>query len=205
MDTSTDPPTFNDYETSTGYSDRNIGDQIVLTINDGGGIFNEGWYYGWRPSGQQGADDFEENIRGCVDPSITYSIGQTVNTEQGNQVGKTNSGFQNLIAQDPDAVWNEGMNCVVDAGREDSPDPAYCRDSPRIRPIPMFDPTNGPDNGTKPFDLTNFAGVFVEEVRGGGNNAEFVARFVGYQGLNPASPEGGTTAGTLFKVIQLIE
>ena len=205
MDTSTDPPTFNDYDTSTGYSDRNIGDQIVLTINDGGGIYNEGWYYGWRPPGQQGAEDFEENIQGCVDPSISYYIGQTVNTEQGNQVGKTNSGFHNLISQDPDAAWNQNMKCVVDQGRELSDDPAYCRDSPRIRPIPMFDPTDGPDNGSKPFDLTNFAGVFVEEVRGGGNNAEFIARFMGYQGLDPASPEGGTTAGTLFKVIQLIE
>ncbi len=201
MDTSTDPPTYND-GTSTGYNENDIGEPIVLTTNKPGETYNPSWYYGWRPPGQQGADDFEENIQGCVDPSISYHIGQTVTTESGNQVGKTKSGFENLIEQDPEAAWNESMKCVTDRAYKDHIDaPERCRDSPRIRPIPMFDPTDGPDNGAKPFDLMNFSGVFVEGMQG----KDIMARWVGYQGLNPASPEVGTNAGPLFKVVQLIE
>jgi hypothetical protein len=200
MDTSTDPPTFND-GTYTGYDADDIGKQIVLTTNRPGDNYNPSWYYGWRPEGQQGAEDFQENIQGCVDPSITYSIGETVTTESGNQVGPTRAGFENLINEDPNAVWNEVMDCVVDQGYELNDNPGYCRHSPRIRPIPMFDPTDGPDNGSKPFDLTNFSGVFVEGIQG----QDIMARWVGYQGLNPASPEVGTNAGPLFKVVQLIE
>lgn len=203
MDTSTDPPTFND-GTATGYNEDDIGDQIVLTTNKPGDNYVESWYYGWRPPGQQGAEDFEENIQGCVDPTISYHIGQTVNTESGNQVGKTRTGFENLIDQDPDAVWNEqeGMNCVTDSAYGTTPNaPQHCRSSPRIRPIPMFDPRDGPDNGTKPFDFMNFSGVFVEGMQG----KDVMARWVGYQGLKPAGPEEGTTTGSLSKVVQLIE
>jgi hypothetical protein len=202
MDMSTDPPTFNDDGTATGYSESDIGDEIVLTSNKPGENYTEEWYYAWRPEGEQGAEDFEANIQGCVDPSVTYYLGLTaVLSESGNQVGKTRSGFENLINSDPGAVWNDGMKCVVDAGYELSDNAEYCRGSSRIRPIPMFDPTDGPDNGAKPFEFSNFAGVFVEGIQG----QNVVARWVGYQGLKPASPEGGTSAGSLLKVVQLIE
>lgn len=206
MDASTDPPTYNE-ESFTGYSENDIGEQIVLTINDGGGLYQPGWYDAWRPPGQQGADDYEENIRGCVDPSISYYVGQTVITEQGNMAGKTATGFRDLINQDPEAAWNDndGMKCVTDQAYVSRiNEPQHCRDSPRIRPIPMFDPTDGPASGAKPFDLTNFAGVFVEEIQGGGNNAQFTARFIGYQGLKPVDTIG-EAAGPQFKVVQLIE
>ncbi|HSM09583.1 MAG TPA: Tad domain-containing protein [Gemmatimonadota bacterium] len=202
MDVSTDPPTYNDDGTATGYSESDIGQEIVLTSNKPGDNYTEEWYYAWRPEGEQGAEDFEENIQGCVDPSSTYYLGLTVVlSESGNQVGKTRSGFENLINSDPGATWNESMSCVVDSGYELSDNPAYCRDSSRIRPIPMFDPTDGPDNGAKPFRFSNFSGVFIDRVEG----QKVIAHWVGYQGVKPASPEGGTRAGSLLKVVQLIE
>lgn len=199
MDTSTDPPTYNT-DTFTGYSTDDIGEEIVLKSNNGGGSYNPSWYYAWRPPGQSGGSDYRENIRGCVDPSITYHIGQTVTTEPGNMVGPTKQGFGDLVDLDPNAVWNDQMDCVTDAENVLSSNPGDCRGSPRIRPIPMFDPTDGPGNGHKPFDFTNFAGVFVEGLQG----KDVYARWIGYRGVDPASEDVGTSAGPQFKVIQLI-
>lgn len=200
MDTSTDPPTYND-ETYTGYSEDDIGEPIVLKSNSGGGDYNPSWYYPWRPPGQSGADDYRENVRSCVDPSISYYVGHQATTEPGNMTGPTNQGFADLYDLDPDAVWNEQMDCVTDAAYSMSSDGSHCRSSPRVRPIPMFDPTKGPANGHSTFEFSNFAGVFVEGQQGN----DIHARWIGYRGLSPAAEEVGTTSGPQFKVIQLIE
>lgn len=197
-DTSTDPPTYND--DFTGYHDGDIGDQIVLKSNSGPGDYNESWYYAWRPDGQQGADDYEENIRACVDTDQVYGIGKEVGTEPGDMVGPTNRGFNDLYSQDPNAVWNDNMDCVTDAAYEYSNDAHHCRSSPRIRPIPMFDPRYGPANGYDQFRFTNFAGVFYE----GRDGNQLKARWIGYRGVNPVTVDG-PSAGPQFKVIQLIE
>jgi hypothetical protein len=192
------PAVFND--PYTGYSQHDLGDRIALKSNTGGGGLNPSWYYPWRPPLQSGADDFRTNISTCVDPTIVYSVEQTVETEPGNMAGPTMQGFKDLMDQDVSARWNTTMKCVVDAGHEASSDSQYCRGSPRIRPIPLFDPTEEPDPGNKPFRFTNFAGVFVEDIQG---NTVY-ARWMGYTGVKPASP-GETTAGPLFKVLRLID
>jgi hypothetical protein len=112
-------------------------------------------------------------------------------------------GFKDLIDDDPTARWNdrEGMKCVVDDGQQGSDDSTLCRESPRIRPVPLFDPTEEPDPGAKPFHFTNFAGIFVEEIEG----KTVYGRWLGYTGIDPSSPDEDTTAGPLFKVIRLIE
>ncbi|MFQ5529985.1 MAG: pilus assembly protein TadG-related protein [Gemmatimonadota bacterium] len=199
MDTSTDPPTHNT-ETFTGYTEDDIGTQFTIKSNSANGGMNPSWYYPWRPPGQSGGDDYRTNINSCVDPSITYFIGQTVDTEPGNMVGPTKQGFQDLIAQDPHAVWNESLACVTDASAALSTEASSCRSSPRIRPVPMFDPREQPEPGSKPFQFSNFAGVFIEGIQG----KNFIARWIGYRGLAPASV-GGPTAGPQFKVLQLVE
>ncbi|MGI9038488.1 MAG: hypothetical protein ACR2GQ_06465, partial [Gemmatimonadota bacterium] len=199
MDTSTEPPTIND-ETFTGYSADDIGDEIVLKSNGTSGL-NPSWYYPWRPPGQSGGDDYRENVRDCVNPGLSYSIGHLAEAEPGNMVGPTKQGFGDLIDLDPQAVWNDNLDCVTDAEYSLSSDGANCRHSPRIRPIPMFDPTEGPANGAKPFKFTNFAGVFVDRIQG----QDVVAHWIGYRGLDPASEPGGTSSGPQFKVLQLIK
>lgn len=199
MDTSTDPPTYND-DTYTGYAEDDIGEQLVLKSNTGGGDYNPSWYYPWRPPGQQGAEDYRENVRSCVDPSISFHLGQQVTTEPGNMTGPTNQGFADLVDLDPNAAWNEQLDCVTDEAYRLSSDGSHCRSSPRVRPIPMFDPTKGPANGHAGFEFTNFAGVFVEGRQGN----DIYARWIGYRGVNPVD-ETGTSAGPQFKVIQLIE
>lgn len=200
MDASTDPPTYNE-ETFTGYSSNDIGDQIVIKSNQGGGAYNDNWYYPWRPLDEMGADDYERNVRTCVDPSVGYAIGDMVDPEPGNMVGPTLAGFRDMIAQDNDAAWNETNECVTDAAYVLSDDSAYCRSTTRVRPLPMFDPRYGPGTGLNEFAFSNFVGVFVEKVEAG----KVYARFVGYHGTAPASEPGGPTAGPQFKVLQLIE
>lgn len=186
----------------TGYSDADIGTQVIIKPNQGGGPANESWYYPWRPPGQQGGADYRANINSCVDPTIAYFVGQIVPTEPGAMIGPTKQGFTDLINQDPTATWNDnvGMKCVVDQTNLMSSDPADCRGSPRVRPMPMFDPTQAPDPGVKPFTFTNFAAVFVDHIQGN----DIHAVFLGYGGVSP-SGGGSTSAGPLFKVLRLIE
>ena len=114
--------------------------------------------------------------------------------------GPTMQGFRELIAQDPLAKWNDVLDCIVDDGRQSSTDVSNCRSSPRVRPIPMFDPTEEIDAGTQPFTFTNFAGVFVEDIQGN----DVVARWIGYTGVDPTSFGNGGSAGPLFKVLRLV-
>jgi len=110
-------------------------------------------------------------------------------------------GFGDLIDKDPTARWNSAMDCVVSDGHQASTDATMCRSSPRVRPVPLFDPTEEPDPGAKPFKFTNFAGIFVEKIEG----KTVYGRWLGYTGIKPASPDEDTTAGPLFKVLRLIE
>lgn len=194
-----DPVRYN--EAFTGYSEADLGMQIPLKSNDATSGINPSWYYPWRPPGQMGAADYRTNINSCVDPSILFYVGIQVDTEPGNMSGPTMQGFRDLIDLDPTARWNATMDCVVSDGYQASNDPTKCRQSPRIRPVPLFDPREEPDLGAKPFTFTNFAGIFVEDIQG----KTVYGRWLGYTGIKPASPDETTTAGPLFKVLRLVE
>lgn len=192
-----DPPSYN--TEFTGYTQNDVGEQIVIKSNGGGGDYNPSWYYPWRPPNQQGAEDYRVNVASCVDPTIDYGVGQLVLTEPGNMQGPTVQGFSDLIGQDPTAVWNQQLGCITDATAALSADAGNCRSSPRVRPVPLFDPTKGPANGASQFEFTNFAGIFVEGIVGN----QVVARWIGYTGVEPADPDE-VTAGPQFQVVQLI-
>jgi len=198
MNTSTDPATLN--SEFTGYTADDIGKQIVIKSNSANGGLNPSWYYPWRPPGQAGGSDYRTNINSCVDKTIQFAIGTEVDAEPGNMVGPTKQGFQDLIDQDPHATWNNTMQCITNDVDALSSDADACRSSPRVRPIPLFDPSKSPLNGAHPFKFTNFAGIFVEGFQG--NNV--IARWIGYTALRPASPNE-TTAGPQFKVLRLVE
>lgn len=184
----------------TGYSEADLGMRIPLKSNTATTGLNPSWYYPWRPPYQMGADDYRTNVDNCVDPSILFYVGIEVDTEPGNMAGPTMQGFADLIDQDPTARWNTLMNCVVSDGYQGSLDASKCRPSPRIRPVPLFDPRVSPDLGSKPFTFTNFVGMFVEDIQG----KTVYGRWLGYTGIKPASP-GENTAGPLFKVLRLVE
>ena len=198
-DPDSDPVRLNDGY--TGYSEADIGTRFTMTSNTPNGGLNPTWYYPWRPPGQFGADDYRTNVADCVDPSISFSVGQQVETEPGNMSGPTMQGFRELIDKDPNAVWNDVMDCIVNNGLQSSRDVGDCRPSLRVRPIPMFDPTEEINAGTKPFTFTNFAGVFVEDIQG----QDIVARWIGYTGVDPTTYGHDGNAGPLFKVLRLVK
>ena len=198
LNTSSDPVTIN--ENYTGYSADDIGVQVTIKSNSANGDLNPFWYYPWRPPGQGGADDYRTNVSSCVDPSIQFGVGTEVDVEPGNMRGPTVQGFGDLIDQDPHAVWNAQMNCITDAVDALSSDGSACRSSPRVRPIPLFDPSTGPQTANDSFSFTNFAGLFIEGIQGN----DVVARWIGYTALSPASSDE-TTAGPQFKALRLVE
>ncbi len=198
MNTSTDPATVND--SYTGYSSADIGTPIVIQSSTANGDLNSFWYYPWRPPDQSGADDYRTNVASCVDPTIQFGVGTKVDVEPGNMRGPTVQGFQDLIDLDSNAVWNEQMHCITDAVDALSSDGDACRSSRRVRPIPLFDPSQAPQTGNEGFTFTNFAGIFVEGIQGN----EVHARWIGYTALNPASPDASPVPPQ-FKAIQLVE
>jgi hypothetical protein len=194
-----DAPEYN--PSYTGYDERDIGTPFTLTSNQPNAGLNGSWYYPWRPSEFFGADDYRYSVMNCIDPSKVFFVGIQVDTEPGNMAGPTMQGFDDLINQDPAASWNDVIDCIVDRGQEYSADVSNCRSSPRVRPLPMFDPSDAPELGAKPFKFTNFAGIFVESIQGKNVNA----RWVGYTSPQPAPAHVKTTAGPLFKSLQLVE
>jgi Flp pilus assembly protein TadG len=130
------------------------------------------------------------NIGNCTDTQ--YSIGDTIPTEQGNMVGPTNQGVDDLIAQDPDARW-DGTGIV---------DSAFSR-SPRIVPLVIVNPQElyeSDANGKSEVPISNFLGFFVES-RGHGT---VQGRLVTIPGLlaGEGSPAGPASFATVIRLIR---
>ena len=142
----------------TGYSSLDYGTLIELKTGNGSKV-TPGVYNPWAIPGSTGADDYEDAIAGCKTGSM--STGQHITLEPGNMVGPTSSGIQRLIASDPGARWDGSCNCVKGS--------AYAI-SPRVRPIPLYDPDkyeDGKQEGRNAeFEMVSFLGVFVVGMQG---------------------------------------
>lgn len=196
----------------TGYDNDSYGFQVKLrTTGGGGGEFNPSWYGVWRhpdDSGsgfESGTNDYREAITGeaCEEHDRIVHRDQEVDTEPGNFGTPTRKAFEDLIAQDSTVRWEPGGEenpggcaCVVDA----SGDPV--KDSPRIRPMPLFDPTEIPDPGNKPFTFTNFMSIFVEEID---ENGYVVGRLLGLTGFESTGIPGIGEDAPGIKAIQIVE
>lgn len=147
------------------------------------------------PNNGTGARQYEEAIANCV--QATFEWDQPVTVEPGNMVGPTKHGVDRLIARDPSAYWDEDQNCPARAGR-------CISSSPRIRPIPLYDPyyyETGKQTGRNAdFKVANFLGVFVEPMEGN----EVVARICPIAGK--IGEGGGPIPANAFPyVIRIIE
>lgn len=203
------PPGHPD-STSTGFDESVIGEQIVIhKAGGGGGGLEQSWYFPWTPldeedqleDGGPGANEYQARFTECLEG--TYEPGDFVLTEPGAMVGPTNFGFDDLVAQDPNMEWNETENCpwrtVAEGGKEVGCD--YT--TPRIRPMPMFDPREAPGEGRKQVPLSNIGSVFVETPAPGN---DFQAIWLGFSASAPdeATDEGETPA-PIPKKVKLIE
>lgn len=106
-----------------------------------------------------GGDRYRENIYQCN--SLPVGLGDTLYTENGNMIGPTRQGVDELIALDPGAYWDSGAGEI--AGSAFGP-----MGSPRIIRIAFFDPAAPPVSGKTTIEVTNIASLFLEGVDGAG-------------------------------------
>jgi Flp pilus assembly protein TadG len=145
---------------------------------------------GTNGSGKGGAA-YRRNICSCnasvIDLESEYLI------EPGNMVGPTFQGVEALIAQDPDAYWDEGDNRVVSD---------FGESSPRIITVALFDPSEIQKGGRQTIQFNNFARFFIE--RQESPQDPVVGRFLFYvAGAGPGTTSG-TRTGSLVKHLRLI-
>ncbi|MFH1681700.1 MAG: pilus assembly protein TadG-related protein [Candidatus Eisenbacteria bacterium] len=169
----------------TGYRvPDHVGVQITFMLANGNlDGFGEDWYYAvnFPPVNKgnpiSGADQYREWIEGCVDPSITVELGDTLRCEPGKMVGPTNQGVEYLIGLDPGAHWDAATQQVVGS------DPIYTV-SPRIIKACLFDPDIGRVDvgGGRGVVVVKMIAFFLEGRVGGGG---IVGRF-----LQMADPGG---------------
>lgn len=203
---------------STGYDDSVIGATIEIhKSGGGGGGMNPSWYFPWTPLDQEdqlvdggpGAANYLDRFTVCM--QSTYAPGDLVLTEPGAMVGPTNSGFDDIFNTDPEMYWNDsptgptapagGKGCPWRPSAADG-DGACDYNSPRVRPMPMFDPREAPDNGRKEVPLTNFGSVFVEQPQ---NGQAFSAKWLGLLPSDPQDADADDEVEGLPKHLVLIE
>ena len=126
----------------------------LLTIRAGtGNNIQPTMYYSWAMPSSTGGDDYRGNIAGCNNKLVHF--GDPMTQEPGNMVGPTNDGVDDLIAKDPNAYWDTSKNEVHSTQNP----------SPRVFPIPLFDPDyyqDGKVNGRNAtLKVANWIGFFV--------------------------------------------
>jgi len=188
----------------TGYTDADIGTQIVLkpaqgqSGGNGGnsgapGSFEPGWWYLWTPPGP-GGSQVRPLVTGCPDPGTLTSVGDWITDQSGNmQVIEMD--FEDLIAQDPYASYDPVCNCVTGG---------MGMGSPRIRGVPVFEPPSYSSGGSGAnFQVASFAGVFIEGVSAGPpGKRNVLARIMGFSATDPTGGGGG---GGLANTVRLVE
>jgi Flp pilus assembly protein TadG len=139
----------------------------------------------------KGGAAYRRNICSCnasvIDLESEYLI------EPGNMVGPTFQGVDALIAQDPDAYWDEGNNRVVSD---------FAEDSPRVITVALFDPSEIQKGGRQYIQFNNFARFFIE--RQESPQDPVVGRFLFYVAGAGSGSTNGTKTGSLIKRLRLI-
>jgi hypothetical protein len=175
------PPGSSD---ATGFNpSTDKGTEIVLKNNNQGKV-SPSLYNPWDLPGSTGGSDYRANIGGCNNHLV--SIGDFMTSEPGNMVGPTSQGVGDLIALDPNAVWDTGCNCVKGS--------AYGT-SPRIRVLPLYNPlvyAQGQQSGKSgpQLQVTNYLGMFVEGVSNGGDVTGRIMPIGGLINTGLPSPTG---------------
>jgi Flp pilus assembly protein TadG len=172
-----------------------FGRPILLKSGDPKKAVHPGWYFPWdvpQAGGgpEAGGDRYRWNIAHCNSTIVT--LGEKYRIENGNMIGPTKQGMEDLIAQDPEAYWDTAGDSVAMSVAES------WEGSPRIVHMPLYDPREEIAPGKKPVTLINVTAFFIEEMRGN----EVFGRFLYASGV----PGGGeVTGGVALKYVHLIE
>ncbi|MBA2322659.1 MAG: hypothetical protein H0V92_01095 [Pseudonocardiales bacterium] len=192
-----DPTVTNPPRPQTGYGTSargfpgDVGLAMLLKPQTGSNQRQGNSYFTLRGDEANLRDDIKY---GCVDASV----GDNPDWSQGSATGQARQGITYLINQDPGATWNQSTKQVQGSSYSD------WTKSPRVIIVGLMDPiyiqgnsTNvKPDQGAK---YNNFARIFLQNTPGNTDNIQGI--FLGYA----PGGSGGTTNGTLVRVLQLIQ
>jgi hypothetical protein len=180
----------------TGYNQESMrGQKLVLRAATGDNI-TVSFYYSLAMGKPviTGGDEYRWNIDNCN--KTIYYWGDPLTQEPGAKEGPTIQGAEGLIAKDPGAYWDTATNKVKGS--------AYGAQSPRVFPIPLYDPIvydSGKRNGrTADLVTANWIGFFLEYIEGNG----IWGRIIPIAGIRDAN-HGPAPLGLNPKALRLVE
>lgn len=179
----------------SGYnSEKSRGEKLVLRASNASKI-QSSFYFSLAMTDDTGGSDYEWNIANCNHK--IYGWGSPLVQEPGAKEGPTVQGIQALIDKDPAAKWNEAEKKVVDSSYGE-------RQSPRVFPIPLYDPDyydQGHQTGrVATLRTANWIGFFVEYI---GQGSEIHGRIIPIGGIRDKTMTAGTE--DMPKAIRLVK
>jgi hypothetical protein len=148
----------------------------------------------------QGGSDYEQNIAQCN--GIAIRIGTMLQSENGNMIGPTTHGIEDLIALDPNARWDSATKSVINSCAQAS---SSCGTrSPRIVAIPLFDTAlfeSTKRQGLPVFKVVNILGFFIDAMQGN----DVVGYLTEMPGLSTGSAPALDPRSSFLSSIQLIQ
>lgn len=145
----------------TGVRPFGIADQTLVygqqyILKNGAGNGNNG-NYGLLALCGNGANAVSNNILNGYNGSL--NVGDSIDTEPGNETDPVTSSVQALINQDPSSTFNN-----------------FQPNSPRIITVIIVDTLNV--NGRKPVTIRGFTSFFLENIDNSGGHAQVTGRFI---------------------------
>jgi hypothetical protein len=149
---------------------NDYGRKLLLKPGKPMDAINPGWFQALDLTcplgGGAGGNCYRQNIGGCSNK--IWKIGDMVPKENGDKVGPTRQGVDDLVALDPTASWDPINKKVIGSCVDKGTCPGLTQ-SPRIVPVPVFDldlymQTGGPGNGD--VLIVNILGFFVDKMTG---------------------------------------
>jgi Flp pilus assembly protein TadG len=146
-----------------------------------------------------GGADYRNTIAGCAGAAV--GVGATLGMENGNMIGPTKQGVDDLIALDKDATWDATEKAVKNSCAQ-ATTPCAAR-SPRIVAIPVFDTgayyAASKQNGNVSVKVVNILGFFIDKMQGN----DVVGYITTVPGLLVNGPSVGNQSG-FAKVVMLV-
>ena len=182
---------------TTGYlPPADVGTHVILKHGSPQDVIVPSFFYAvdlpplHSPEGppQTGGNNYRWNIANCNTSFI--ELGDSLQVEPGNMAGPTRQGVGDLIAQDPDAYWDNGSNSVQGS--------AYGT-SPRVIKIAFFDPRYTPQSGRNYVIVSKLGAFFVE---GMGPQSSVVGIFMGLNTPGTACDPGQPQLLTSLHLIE---
>lgn len=190
-----------------GYNAANdSGLQLVLKSNNSSKIAPS-MYNPYDEPGSIGAADYSNDIAKCNPWVLDLTNGPfLVPPENGNMVGPTKSGVDQLVAEDSGAYWDGGRNADGTTWGCNCVKKSIFPISPRVVIIPLYDPqvyAAGQASGKNAqLLIVNFIGFFIDSMNANGDVTGHITPVAGQLGRGAGA---GGPSGFFPVVIRLVQ